>query len=65
VDVTHHARVPLVGRAHELDVLRTALRRAIGERLPQLVTLVAVPGMGKSRLIYELSRMADGGDELS
>jgi len=64
VDVTHHARVPLVGREQELDALRTALNRAIGERVPQLVTLVAVPGMGKSRLIYELSRIADDEKEL-
>ena len=64
VDVTHHARVPLVGREQELDILRTGLNRAIGERLPQLVTLVAVPGMGKSRLVYELSRIVDDADEL-
>jgi class 3 adenylate cyclase len=64
VDVTHHARVPLVGREQELDILRTGLHRAVGERLPQLVTLVAVPGMGKSRLIYELSRIADDHEEL-
>ena len=59
VDVTHHARTELVGRERELSILRDAFERARQERLPQLVTLVAVPGMGKSRLVYELSRIAD------
>jgi class 3 adenylate cyclase len=64
VDVTHHARVELVGRERELSVLRDAFERARDERIPQLVTLVAVPGMGKSRLVYELSRIADADPEL-
>ena len=64
VDVTHHARSELVGRERELSVLRHALDRARQERVPQLVTLVAVPGMGKSRLVYELSRIVDADPEL-
>ena len=64
VDVTHHARAELVGRERELSVLRDALDRARHERVPQLVTLVAVPGMGKSRLVYELSRIVDADPEL-
>ena len=64
VDVTHHARAELVGRERELSVLRDALDRARQERVPQLVTLVAVPGMGKSRLVYELSRIVDADPEL-
>src|SRR5439155_25733799 len=64
VDVTHHARAELVGRERELSVLREAFERARHERLPQLVTLVAVPGMGKSRLVYELSRIVDAESEL-
>ena len=47
------ARAPLVGREGELDALRDALRRARSEVL-QLVTLVGVPGIGKSRLLCEL-----------
>ena len=44
---------PLVGRREELDELRGALDRArVGE--PQLVTVVGVPGIGKSRLVAEL-----------
>ena len=43
-----------VGRERELDVLVGALERVRAERSPQLVTLVGVPGIGKSRLVYEL-----------
>ncbi|HEX9598704.1 MAG TPA: adenylate/guanylate cyclase domain-containing protein [Gaiellaceae bacterium] len=64
VDVSHHARAELVGRERELSVLRDALDRARHERIPQLVTLVAVPGMGKSRLVYELWRIVDADPEL-
>src|ERR1700751_2195326 len=64
VDVTHHARAELVGRERELSVLPQAFERPRHERLPQLVTLVAVPGMGKSRLVYELSRIVDADPEL-
>ena len=64
VDVTHHARAELVGRERELSVLRDAFERARHERTPQLVTLVAVPGMGKSRLVYELSQIVDADSEL-
>src|SRR5690349_31789 len=64
VDVTHHARAELVGRERELAVLRDAFERARHERTPLLVTLVAVPGMGKSRLLYELQRIVDADPEL-
>jgi len=64
VDVTHHARDELVGRERELSILRDAFERARQERLPQLITLVAVPGMGKSRLVYELSQIVDADPEL-
>jgi predicted ATPase len=63
VDVAHHARAPLVGREHELDILRDALARARYERSPQLVTLVGVPGIGKSRLVYELMRAVEADPE--
>jgi class 3 adenylate cyclase/tetratricopeptide (TPR) repeat protein len=64
VDVTHHARAELVGRERELAVVRDAFERARHERTPLLVTLVAVPGMGKSRLVYELQRIVDAEPEL-
>jgi class 3 adenylate cyclase/tetratricopeptide (TPR) repeat protein len=56
VDVLQHARTPLVGRMRELDMLKDALARVTEERSPQLVTLIGVPGIGKSRLVYELMR---------
>ena len=57
-------RGELVGRGQELDVLRSALRRVRDERSTQLITLVGVPGIGKSRLLHELSRVADADPEL-
>jgi class 3 adenylate cyclase/predicted ATPase len=56
VDVRQTSAVPLVGRERERSFLVDALARAESERSPQLVTLVGVPGIGKSRLVYELFR---------
>ncbi len=64
VDVAHEARTELVGRDRELAVLRDAFERALHERTPQLVTLVGVPGLGKSRLVYELQGIVDADPEL-
>ena len=57
VGARHGPRAPLVGRERELDLLVSALARVREERSPQLVTLVGVPGIGKSRLVFELSRI--------
>src|SRR5215211_4381174 len=64
VDVAHPSRAPLVGRAKELDLLLAALARARDERAPQLVTLVGVPGIGKSRLVSELLNAVESVPEL-
>jgi predicted ATPase/class 3 adenylate cyclase len=64
VDIGLRGRVPLVGRAQELDVLLDALSRARTEGASQLVTLVGVPGIGKSRLVVELSAAVDELPEL-
>jgi class 3 adenylate cyclase len=53
-DVEQRTLLPLVGRRRELETLLGALERARREREPQLVTLVGVPGIGKSRLVAEL-----------
>ncbi|HEY7018903.1 MAG TPA: AAA family ATPase [Gaiellaceae bacterium] len=45
---------PLVGRWQELSQLLDALVRVREERTPQLVSLVGVSGIGKSRLTREL-----------
>ncbi len=57
VDLGGAGRAPLVGRARESMLLTTALERVRAEREPQLVTLVGVPGIGKSRLVQELWRV--------
>jgi class 3 adenylate cyclase len=54
VDVIHHQRTQLVGRIRELELTLATLARARAESTPQLLTLVGVPGIGKSRLVYEL-----------
>ena len=64
VDVRQHGSATLVGRAHELDVLAAALERARTTREPQLVTIVGVPGIGKSRLVWELFQIVDAEPEL-
>jgi class 3 adenylate cyclase/tetratricopeptide (TPR) repeat protein len=64
VDLLRDVRTPLVGRDRELDALRNALARVRAERTPQLVTLVGVPGIGKSRLVYELMQIVERDAEL-
>jgi class 3 adenylate cyclase/tetratricopeptide (TPR) repeat protein len=54
VDITRRVDTALVGRDHELALLRDALDRARHHDEPQLVTLVGEPGIGKSRLVHEL-----------
>jgi class 3 adenylate cyclase/tetratricopeptide (TPR) repeat protein len=54
VDVVQQIETPLIGREKELDLLVDALARVRAEGQPQLLTLVGVPGIGKSRLVYEL-----------
>ena len=51
-------RTPLVGRGRELELLVSLLARVREERSAQLVTLVGVPGIGKSRLVHELAHAA-------
>jgi class 3 adenylate cyclase/tetratricopeptide (TPR) repeat protein len=59
------AQAPLVGREHELHILGDALRRARSRGLLQLVTLVGVPGIGKSRLVHELFRQVEAEPEFT
>ena len=47
---------PLVGRREELALIRDTLARARRDRTVQLHTLVGVPGIGKSRILWELQR---------
>jgi class 3 adenylate cyclase/tetratricopeptide (TPR) repeat protein len=59
VDIAFRGGAELVGREQEQRLLREALSRAERQRDPQLVTLVGAPGIGKSRLLFELYRALD------
>jgi len=64
VDVRQGGRTPLVGRSDELQALADALGRSRRLREPQFVTLVGVPGIGKSRLVFELFGRIEDDPEL-
>jgi len=53
-DVTFEPRTALIGRERELDLLVDTLARVRQQSTTQLLTLVGVPGIGKSRLVHEL-----------
>jgi class 3 adenylate cyclase/tetratricopeptide (TPR) repeat protein len=65
VDLLRTVRTQLVGRERECALLREALVRVREESAPQLVTLVGVPGLGKSRLVYELRDFVEHGGVLT
>jgi class 3 adenylate cyclase/tetratricopeptide (TPR) repeat protein len=65
VDLTPQSRTPLVGRDREVEALTAALGRAEQQRSPELVTLVGVPGIGKSRLVGELFTAIEHGRTLT
>jgi class 3 adenylate cyclase/tetratricopeptide (TPR) repeat protein len=46
-------KAPLIGRDVELSLLRSLYARVAGERRPHLVTILGVPGVGKTRLARE------------
>src|SRR6185503_12099350 len=50
----------LVGRDEELAVMKQTLRRVESEGRPALVTVIGPAGVGKSRLVSELERFAEG-----
>ena len=64
VDTAQRPRAPLVGRDRELETLVGALARVRAERAPQLLTLVGVPGIGKTRLVFELFQAVEADPEL-
>jgi class 3 adenylate cyclase/tetratricopeptide (TPR) repeat protein len=64
VDIAFRGAAPLVGRDDELDALQDALARAKRDRTAQLLTLVGHPGIGKSRLVYELWAAVERDPEL-
>jgi DNA-binding SARP family transcriptional activator len=58
------ARSPLVGRTRQLELLTSTLARVREEQSSQLVTVVGVPGIGKSRLVHELHQVVERAPEL-
>ena len=51
---------PLVGRDHEMTLLKDTVRRAVEDGRPHLVTVIGSAGVGKSRLAWELEKYLDG-----
>jgi len=45
--------IPLVGRRHEVNLLRDTFDRAVQSKRPHLFTLLGEPGIGKTRLVQE------------
>ncbi len=46
-------QAPLVGRTLELTLLHASYARVQAERRPHLITILGIPGVGKSRLVRE------------
>ena len=57
---------PFVGRAREVDLIRSVWRQATQDRKPHVVTVLGPPGIGKSRLGREIASEieAEGGRTL-
>jgi class 3 adenylate cyclase/tetratricopeptide (TPR) repeat protein len=51
--VQPRVRLPLIGRENDLAQLQLVARRAIGERRPSMVSVIAPAGTGKTRLVEE------------
>jgi len=63
-DVTRSLATPMVGRQIDLGILTGAFQKAVQESAVQLVVVAGEPGVGKSRLVAELSSFADTWPEL-
>lgn len=51
---------PFIGRAEELRILKDQLHATGRDGRARLVTVLGAPGLGKSRLVWEFSKYADG-----
>lgn len=65
VAVDQDESTAFVGRIEELTLLIDAFERTIARRIPQLVTIVGEPGVGKSRLVRELFDRIDDRPDLT
>ena len=59
---THHT--PFIGREIDLALLKGIFDKTVAATSPQLVTVVGEPGLGKSRIVAELSVYVDAKPEL-
>ncbi len=59
IDVEQGTRTPFVGRDNELSLVIQTFTRAVSESSVQLVTITGEPGVGKTRLLWELRRHLD------
>jgi class 3 adenylate cyclase/tetratricopeptide (TPR) repeat protein len=64
VETRRSERAPFIGRERALTGLLEALDRVRDRGEPELVTVVGVPGIGKSRLVWELARRVDAAPEI-
>jgi class 3 adenylate cyclase len=65
VDLAPEERTPLVGREREVAQVVDALERVREQRASELLTLVGIPGIGKSRLVGELFQAIERGGVLT
>ena len=56
---------PLVGREAELSYLSAIFDKAVAQSTPQFALLVGEPGIGKSRLVRELSVLVDARPQMT
>ncbi len=54
LDEAARTETPFLGRDDDLELLRLVYRRALRERVPELITIAGEAGIGKSRLASEL-----------
>ncbi len=54
--VARHMDSPMVGRDRQLRMLIEVAERSRDERAPQLITILGLAGVGKSRLVHEFVR---------
>ncbi len=65
VDAPDAGLTPLVGREVELTYLSAIFDKASAQASPQFALLVGEPGIGKSRLVRELSELVDGRPQMT
>ncbi len=63
-DVSRSLITPMVGRQIDLGIVTGAFQKAVQESTVQLVVVAGEPGVGKSRLVAELSSFVDSLPEL-